>query len=72
MKIRLLNTGGFRSLKNVKLPVEVEGESVYGGDAYSVDFNVIASLPGFKYWDKDTEYGTQYTFFTGSECEVVE
>lgn len=72
MRIRLLTTGGFRSLKNVNLPVEVEGESVYDGDAYSVDFYTIAALPGFKYWDKDTEYGTQYTFFTGTECEVVE
>lgn len=72
MRIRLLTTGGFIGLRGVSLPVVVEGTQVYNGDGYTVDFDIIAALPGFVFSDEDTEYGTKYTFFTGTECEVVE
>lgn len=50
----------------------VEGTEVYNGDGYQVSFDIIAALPGFVFSDEDTTFGTHYTFFTGSECEVVE
>lgn len=72
MKIRLLTTGGFIGLREVSLPVVVEGTEVYNGDGYVVDFDIIAALPGFVFSAEDTTFGTHYTFFTGRECEVVE
>lgn len=67
MKIKLLNDGGLKSLKDVKFPVLVEGKEYYGF-GFNVSGSELIRIGGNAEWlDPDYDY-----FFTLQECEIVD
>lgn len=69
MKIKLLNAGGYRELKNVKFPVEVIGFS-YGDLEHCVG---VTGCELLRVGGEDTIHsGIDLAFLIGEECEIVD
>lgn len=67
MKIKLLNDGGYKELKDVKYPVVVDGFEYEGLDhCVGVDGNELLRICG-----DDCLKDYDLAFLVGLECEII-
>lgn len=70
MKIRLKDNATYAGLLGIQFPVVIEAARINYNDTASVKFNVMESIPGFRWDDWDAAKGSDYVFLRG-EYEIV-